>query len=229
MSRGGDFWARRKAAVAEEAAAEALAVETQVLAEEHAALEEKTDAEVLAELELPDPDEMDQGDDFSVFLAKAVPERIRRRALRKLWLTNPVLANLDELVDYGEDFTDSAMVIEGMQTAYQVGKGMLKHVEEMARQAAEKEAAEAGTLAGDETADEADEDEDVTAVALCEVEEAQVGGLEDAPAATVFEGEDTEFAGDMAETMEPEPVTPVRRRLRFAFAAQEQTGEMTQG
>ncbi|MBO9399599.1 DUF3306 domain-containing protein [Shimia sp. R9_3] len=229
MSRGGDFWARRKAAVAEEAAAEALAVETQVLAEEHAALEEKTDAEVLAELELPDPDEMDQGDDFSVFLAKAVPERIRRRALRKLWLTNPVLANLDELVDYGEDFTDSAMVIEGMQTAYQVGKGMLKHVEEMARQAAEKEAAEAGTLAGDETADEADEDEDVTAVALCEVEEAEVGGLEDAPAATVFEGEDTEFAGDMAETVEPEPVAPVRRRLRFAFAAQEQTGEMTQG
>ncbi|MBO9407492.1 DUF3306 domain-containing protein [Shimia sp. R9_1] len=227
MSRGGDFWARRKAAVAEEAAAEALAVEKQVLAEEHAALEEKTDAEVLAELELPDPDELDQGDDFSVFLAKAVPERIRRRALRKLWLTNPVLANLDELVDYGEDFTDSAMVIEGMQTAYQVGKGMLKHVEEMARQAAEKEAAEAEPVAEAESADEAGED--VSAVTLSESEEAQDGGLEDAPAATMFEGEDTEFAGDMAETEEPEPASPVRRRLRFAFAAQEQTGEMTQG
>ncbi|WP_422049297.1 DUF3306 domain-containing protein [Shimia sp.] len=227
MSRGGDFWARRKAAVAEEAAAEALAVEKEVLAEEHSALEEKTDAEVLAELELPDPDEMEQGDDFSVFLAKAVPERIRRRALRKLWLTNPVLANLDELVDYGEDFTDSAMVIEGMQTAYQVGKGMLKHVEEMARQAAEKEAAEVNSLAEAEAADEAGED--VTAVTLSEAEEAQDGGLEDAPAATVFEGKDTEIAGDMAETEEPEPAVPVRRRLRFAFAAQEQTGEMTQG
>ncbi|MBO9395488.1 DUF3306 domain-containing protein [Shimia sp. R9_2] len=227
MSRGGDFWARRKAAVAEEAAAEALAVEKEVLAEEHAVLEEKTDAEVLAELKLPDPDELDQGDDFSVFLAKAVPERIRRRALRKLWLTNPVLANLDELVDYGEDFTDSAMVIEGMQTAYQVGKGMLKHVEEMARQAAEKEAAEVNSLAEAEAADEAGEE--VTAVALTEAEEAQDGGLEDAPAATLFEGQDTETAGEMAETEEPEPVAPVRRRLRFAFAAQEQTGEMTQG
>ena len=29
------------------------------------------------------------------------------------------------------------MVVENMQTAYQVGKGMLKHVQEMARQAEE--------------------------------------------------------------------------------------------
>ena len=31
------------------------------------------------------------------------------------------------------------MVVENMQTAYQIGKGMLKHVEEMARQAEELE------------------------------------------------------------------------------------------
>ena len=46
-----------------------------------------------------------------------------------------MLANVDGLVDYGEDYTDAACVIEGLQTAYQVGKGMLAHVEEMARQA----------------------------------------------------------------------------------------------
>ena len=50
-----------------------------------------------------------------------------------------MLANVDMLVDYGEDFTDKAMVVENMQTAYQVGKGMLKHVQEMARQAEERE------------------------------------------------------------------------------------------
>ena len=77
------------------------------------------------------------GDDFTVFMSKAVPDRIRRRALRTLWRSNPVLANVDMLVDYGEDFTDSAMVVENMQTAYQVGKGMLKHIQEMARQAEE--------------------------------------------------------------------------------------------
>ncbi|MEM7178396.1 MAG: DUF3306 domain-containing protein [Pseudomonadota bacterium] len=93
----------------------------------------KTDAEILQELGLSDPDTMEPGDDFSGFMAKAVPERLRNRALRKLWLTNPVLANLDELVDYGEDFTDAATVIENLQTVYRVGQGMIdRTVEEPA-------------------------------------------------------------------------------------------------
>ena len=139
MSGEQDFWARRKAKVQEETQAEQTAVEQKILVEQHAAMEEKTDAELLEELELPDPDTLKMGDDFSVFMSKAVPDRIRRRALRTLWRSNPVLANVDMLVDYGEDFTDSAMVVENMQTAYQVGKGMLKHVQEMARQAEELE------------------------------------------------------------------------------------------
>jgi len=134
-----DFWARRRAGVAAEAKAEQDAVEAKVLAEEHAALEELSEAEMLAELDLPNPDTMVQGDDFSVFMAKAVPDQLRRRALRTLWRSNPVLANVDMLVDYGEDFTDAALAVENIQTAYQVGKGMLKHVEEMARQAEELE------------------------------------------------------------------------------------------
>jgi hypothetical protein len=134
-----DFWARRRAGVAAEEKAEQDAVEAKVLAEEHAALEELSEAEMLAELDLPNPDTMVQGDDFSVFMAKAVPDQLRRRALRTLWRSNPVLANVDMLVDYGEDFTDAALAVENIQTAYQVGKGMLKHVEEMARQAEELE------------------------------------------------------------------------------------------
>ncbi|EDZ44381.1 MAG: DUF3306 domain-containing protein [Planktotalea sp.] len=139
MSGEHDFWARRRAGVAAEAKAEQDAVEAKVLAEEHAALEELSEAEMLAELDLPNPDTMVQGDDFSVFMAKAVPDQLRRRALRTLWRSNPVLANVDMLVDYGEDFTDAALAVENIQTAYQVGKGMLKHVEEMARQAEELE------------------------------------------------------------------------------------------
>lgn len=137
MSGEKNFWDRRRAGVQAEEQAEHAAIEAQALAEQHTALEEKTDAEVLQELDLPDPDTLEQGDDFSVFMAKAVPDHIRRRALRTLWRSNPLLANVDMLVDYGEDFTDSAMVIENMQTTYQVGKGMLKHVQEMARQAEE--------------------------------------------------------------------------------------------
>ncbi len=122
-----DFWSRRKANVAKEALAEAKpAVEPDV---------DITDEELLASLELPDPDKIEFGDDIKGFMSKAVPDHLRRKALRRLWRLNPVLANLDGLVDYGDDFTDSATVIENMQTAYQVGKGMLAHVNEMARQA----------------------------------------------------------------------------------------------
>ena len=162
MSGEHDFWARRRAGVAAEAKAEQDAVEAKVLAEEHAALEELSEAEMLAELDLPNPDTMVQGDDFSVFMAKAVPDQLRRRALRTLWRSNPVLANVDMLVDYGEDFTDAALAVENIQTAYQVGKGMLKHVEEMARQAEERENP---TIAEEPELEDIDEDEILSAEA----------------------------------------------------------------
>jgi len=149
MSRG-DFWARRKAGVEAETAEDARADVQAQAAQRDAEVAEMSDAEILAELELPDPDTLGEGDDFKVFLTETIPARIRTRALRRLWLTNPVLANVDGLVDYGEDFTDASCVIKNIQTAYQVGKGMTHHVEEMARQAAaEAEAAEA-ELAGAE-------------------------------------------------------------------------------
>ncbi|NNE52286.1 MAG: DUF3306 domain-containing protein [Sulfitobacter sp.] len=150
MSGRNDFWSRRRAAVEAEEQATRSAAEAEVLAAEQAVLAEKPEAEVLAQLGLPDPDTLGPGDDFTAFMAKAVPEAIRRRALRTLWRSNPVLANVDMLVDYGEDFTDSAMAVENIQTAYRVGKGMLKHIEEMARQAALEEE----TVTPDDTGDE---------------------------------------------------------------------------
>ena len=145
------FWSNRKAAVAAETQAEQAAQLAALRAEEEALQAEKTDEELLEELGLPDPDSLSEGDDFKQFLTEAVPARLKTRALRRLWRVNPVLANLDGLLDYGEDFTDSAMVVENLQTAYQVGKGMLKHVEELARQSEEAEASGTG--------DEADEAE----------------------------------------------------------------------
>ena len=90
--------------------------------------DDRPDEEVLEELGLPDPDTLKPGDNFAAFMAKAVPVRLRNRALRKLWISDPVLANLDELLDYGEDFTDAATVVENLQTAYQVGKGFVDKV-----------------------------------------------------------------------------------------------------
>jgi hypothetical protein len=147
MAASGSFWARRKAAVEAEAAAEVAANEAQVEAVEAEALAasqaDKTEAEILQELGLPNPDTLVQGDDFAAFMGRAVPEYLRRRALRKLWVSNPILANLDGLLDHGEDYTDAATVIPGMQTAYQVGKGMTMHIVALAEAAAAKAEAEA--------------------------------------------------------------------------------------
>ena len=136
MKQGGSFWDRRKAAGQAEAAAEAEALRRAEEERKAAALAEKDDAEILAEMGLPEPEAMQQGDDFTAFMSRDVPERLRRRALRTLWRSNPVLACVDGLNDYDGDFTVGATGSEPIRTAYQVGKGMLYHLEEMARQAA---------------------------------------------------------------------------------------------
>jgi len=98
---------------------------------------------------LPDIETLDAESDFTPFMQSKVPEFLRRRALQALWRSNPLLANVDGLVDYGEDFTDSAMVIEGMQTAYRVGKGFMTD-EELAENAREDEAEADGADAENE-------------------------------------------------------------------------------
>ncbi len=191
MTQARDFWSRRKAAVQAETEAEALAAEEQIITTRQAELEEKSDAEILAEFDLPDPDTLEAGDDVSGFMAKAIPDRLRRRALRRLWRLNPVLANVDGLVDYGEDYTDAACVIENIQTAYQVGKGMLAHVEALA---AEAEMSEAET--------EADMPEAI------ESGEEPINAVEPEPEAP-----------QMAEMEEPEEIElpPAPRRMKFEF------------
>jgi hypothetical protein len=92
MTRHASFWDRRRAAVRAEEEASLHAADEKVHAEEQAVLAEKTDAELLAEFDLPDPDTLKAGDDFTAFMARAIPEHLRRRALRKLWVSNPVLA-----------------------------------------------------------------------------------------------------------------------------------------
>jgi len=209
---GADFWSRRKAQVA---AAEAAEAEARTVAQERAMLAErdaKPDADILAEFDLPDPDTLRQGDDFSAFLQAAVPERLRRRALRRLWLSNPALANLDALVDYGEDYTDAATVVANLQTAYQVGRGIVRRVSDMAEAAADEDASRA-------TADSATPD--AAPVALDDA------APRDPPEAV------SDTAGTVPESVAGHETTPTTapgaadsgdavrpgRRMRFAFDA----------
>ena len=79
--------------------------------------------------DLPDIASLNAESDFSVFLRDGVSEDIRRKALRVLWRSDPVLANLDGLNDYDEDFSVAHTIAEAVKTAYTVGKGYLSEEE----------------------------------------------------------------------------------------------------
>ena len=196
-----DFWSKRRAAVEAENDAELLEVDAEQRAQADAEIREKSDAELLTELGLPEPESLMLGDDFKPYLSDVVPARLRTRALRVLWRLNPTLANLDGLVDYGEDFTDAATVMENLQTTYQVGKGMLAHVQEMMRQA-EEETDDLPAASGDDPDEDAAED----IAALSDEADAP----DSAPALPVSEVEDSESPAELSAVVS-------FRRMQFSF------------
>lgn len=114
--------------------------------EEEAAL---SDEELCARYELPDPQACTEAEQLDGFFEGRIPDRLRQLAMRRMWRLNPLFRFADEMVEYGEDFTDAATVIPNMQTAYKVGKGYLdkilaeqKEAEELAAQAAQESAQE---------------------------------------------------------------------------------------
>ena len=146
MSRDEDIfsrWSSRKRAVAEESAPEeglpdAPAPDTPADIQEG----DEDEAVLLERLGLPVPESLGPGDDFSVFMQSGVPEFLRRRALRRLWRSNPVLVNIDGLNDYDEDFTSPEETMKVLKTAYKVGRGFLRDKSEDEANADQSEAPE---------------------------------------------------------------------------------------
>ena len=127
-------WSARKSQIAkgedvpDEVPAPEIAEDAGVEDEEDAAL---TDVELLEKYDLPDPEAVTEESVLEQFLnGKGLPGRVRQMALRRLWRLNPLFGVVDDMVEYGEDYTDAATVIEGMQTAYTVGNGYAKEVVE---------------------------------------------------------------------------------------------------
>ena len=58
-------------------------------------------------------------------MRNGVPAELRRLALRRLWRSNPVFANLDGLNDYDEDYSALGIVAEQVSSLFQPGKGMV--------------------------------------------------------------------------------------------------------
>lgn len=134
-------WARRKQRAARESEAKP-GPETPGPAEPSEA--ERAEAEARRQElidSLPEPEQLGPEDDYTQFLQDGVPDDLRQRALRRLWTSNPVFANLDGLNDYDLDYTDAATVVENLKTAFQAGRGMVTKEEREAEAAAAERAA----------------------------------------------------------------------------------------
>jgi len=153
-------WSARKSQIAkgedvpDEVSVTEIAEDAGVEDEEDAAL---TDVELLEKYDLPDPEAITEESGLEQFLnGKGIPGRVRQMALRRLWRLNPLFGIVDDMVEYGEDYTDAATVIEGMKTAYTVGRGYAKEVVEP--EEAEVLEADAEAKEGDVEAKDAEKD-----------------------------------------------------------------------
>jgi hypothetical protein len=93
-------WARRKqeakAAPVAEPPSQELSAEAQPVAP----------PEPEIDLPLPSLDDVVAGGDVSAFFGRHVPEALRTAALRKLWVTDPIIRDFIEMADYQWDFNN---------------------------------------------------------------------------------------------------------------------------
>ncbi len=75
--------------------------------------------------------------DFSVFMKEGVPELLRKKAMAALWRSSPIFANLDGLVDHGEDYASPDMIQKSWTSGWQVGRGYLKEAAKTVEAAAD--------------------------------------------------------------------------------------------
>lgn len=179
-------WSRRKRAEPAAEPAAAPAPEDQA---------PEAEVEAVRPEDLPDIDSLDEHSDYTVFLKEGVPEVLKRQALRRLWRSNPVFANLDGLAEYDEDYSDAATLVEGVKSLFKAGKGMREgdeEVPEATQETAQSESAEAEPADG--RAEGLDSPKDETAPASAPEQTAQ----EQAPAV------DSPAAGDAAADTHPE-------------------------
>lgn len=125
-------WSRRKREIEEAEAAVEIAPDDQELTADAGAPDLEAEQNRLA-AEAVDIDSLGRGDDFSVFLKRGVPELLRKQALRRLWRTDPVFANLDGLNDYDEDFRNPAH--NAYASLWRAGRGFLSADEQETQQA----------------------------------------------------------------------------------------------
>lgn len=157
-------WSDRKANAAAESEQQTASEAAEAGAPEPVETPEAEPAPVVTEADL---ENLTYESDYTKFMAKEVPDALRRRALRQLWRSDPVLANLDGLCDYDDDFTDAALAVKVLQTTHKIGQGYLSDDELAANRARgktgpEAEDSDAGDIGEDDSEDIEATDDDET-------------------------------------------------------------------
>jgi hypothetical protein len=122
-------WSRRKIAAKDASEVSVLPPEQSVSSEEdtEAVLARQAELESNRKAaEAVDLDKLNKDSDLSVFMKNGVPELLRRQAMAILWRSDPVFANVDGLVDYGENYADPKLIMKTFKSAWQAGRGYLK-------------------------------------------------------------------------------------------------------
>lgn len=132
-------WSRRKFAARKAETDTQLADKTQVSSLPPVAQDEETSREAAAarEAELTanrdaaeavDLENVTKATDFRIFMKEGVPAALRKKALAVLWRSNPVLANIDGLNEYDDDYTDANLVPKLFKSAWEAGRGYKKEI-----------------------------------------------------------------------------------------------------
>lgn len=130
-------WSQRKRGIDAEEAAVADEGAATPAGESEAEANEVEEAENRAAAEAVDFETLDYESDYQVFLKPGVPADLRGAALQRLWRSNPLLANLDRMNEYDEDFrTPTGAAAAVVKTAWKVGKGFVDDETEGTEQAA---------------------------------------------------------------------------------------------
>lgn len=125
-------WSRLKGAgsTPPEKAAGADPADREIVAEAPAVSEDRKEKVDIADL--PSIESLSGESDFSGFLREGVPEGLRRQALRKLWVSDPVIAAPDVFDVYNLDYFNMPSFPEGVKTLFRVGSGMLDEAQQQA-------------------------------------------------------------------------------------------------
>jgi len=223
-------WSRRKLAIAagetvpdeslEHAPLSPSTAPQQEISEERAAELEANKAAA----EAIDLDTLEYDSDFSAFLKDGVPALLRQKALRILWRSNPILANVDGLCDYDDNFADPSLILTKFESAYRIGKGYLfdeeEKTDESAPEPAEVATSDASSSPTDEPRETQAPEEEVQNLASADEATTDQGLADkrrdgnDAPDLVAVESAAFE-ENTLEEAALPRPRVSLRKRLQF--------------